>query len=444
MKNKLSTNFNSDLIPALNEVAEFAYKNKHSDFYKKKYNQETFPNKISSYEEFIKIPFLKKEEFLDLPLEEITFVPEEEILFYSSSGGSTTGKPTILPVSDYGFEEIKKNYFNEDFFKQLGINTIITLLQPSSSPLLRCMRLPDRQTNIIPGDIHNLPLMAKVAQQIGIQGVIATNSRLNEFVDCLEKVGFDFKQIKWISTGSEFCPTGIIKKYKSKMPNAYINIRCGNSDIGGSRGYRCQYLAEKIDSPELFHPTKPLIEIVDNNGNTLPMGEFGEIVHTDIKKKAFPVIRYKTGDIGMLTEEKCPCGNDLLLTFEGKKETDFVAIPGGHILRSRSIASAIYLINEYVDSRFQLHIYNSPNSGILSLVLNLKLNEKYKLNQTDEKFIKMLSDKIISNIQISPGIQLSNLIENSIIDFNLGLIPKWEYDFRKFKHIIIHKEYKGD
>ena len=37
-------------------------------------------------------------------------------------------------------------------------------------------------------------------------------------------------------------------------------------------------------------------------------GEEGELVFTSLTKEAFPVIRYRTGDIASITREKCKCG----------------------------------------------------------------------------------------------------------------------------------------
>ncbi|WP_038087075.1 phenylacetate--CoA ligase family protein [Tumebacillus flagellatus] len=53
------------------------------------------------------------------------------------------------------------------------------------------------------------------------------------------------------------------------------------------------FYAEIID-PETLQP--------------LPEGEFGELVFTSLTKEAFPVIRYRTGDISALTSQPCSCG----------------------------------------------------------------------------------------------------------------------------------------
>ncbi len=52
-----------------------------------------------------------------------------------------------------------------------------------------------------------------------------------------------------------------------------------------------------------------LPEIVDpKTGTPLPPGEHGELVFTCVTKRCLPLIRYRTGDISMLTVEPCSCG----------------------------------------------------------------------------------------------------------------------------------------
>ncbi|MDR0916315.1 MAG: phenylacetate--CoA ligase, partial [Oscillospiraceae bacterium] len=47
-------------------------------------------------------------------------------------------------------------------------------------------------------------------------------------------------------------------------------------------------------------------------GEVLPDGEKGELVFTSLTKKAFPLLRYRTRDICVLSREKCSCGRTLV------------------------------------------------------------------------------------------------------------------------------------
>ena len=49
-----------------------------------------------------------------------------------------------------------------------------------------------------------------------------------------------------------------------------------------------------------------------DTGEVLPEGSKGELVFTSIDKEAFPLLRYRTRDICVLTREKCSCGRTLV------------------------------------------------------------------------------------------------------------------------------------
>jgi phenylacetate-CoA ligase len=87
-----------------------------------------------------------------------------------------------------------------------------------------------------------------------------------------------------------------------------------------------------------------IVETVDSSGHTVAEGEPGEIVVTDLNSREAPFIRYATGDIGVLSSRKCPCGRPLPLLekIEGRT-TDFVLAPDGTILHALSV---IYILRE--------------------------------------------------------------------------------------------------
>ena len=70
----------------------------------------------------------------------------------------------------------------------------------------------------------------------------------------------------------------------------------------------------------------------------------GEIVLTNLESHAFPIIRYRTGDMGSFDTSPCPCGRGLpkLRAVEGRR-TDFLVTPSGRVLHA---LSAIYILRE--------------------------------------------------------------------------------------------------
>lgn len=87
-----------------------------------------------------------------------------------------------------------------------------------------------------------------------------------------------------------------------------------------------------------------IVEIVDPKGVPVANGESGEIVVTHLGTTEFPFVRYKTGDIAVMSDEKCACGRGLpmLKSIEGRS-TDFVVAADGTILHGLSL---IYILRD--------------------------------------------------------------------------------------------------
>jgi phenylacetate-CoA ligase len=76
-----------------------------------------------------------------------------------------------------------------------------------------------------------------------------------------------------------------------------------------------------------------LVEVVDpDDGRPLPPGTEGELVFTTLMKEALPLIRYRTGDIGRVSLEPCPCGRTSvrLLGLRGRQD-DMLIVRGVNV-----------------------------------------------------------------------------------------------------------------
>lgn len=92
-----------------------------------------------------------------------------------------------------------------------------------------------------------------------------------------------------------------------------------------------------------------IVEIVGTDGEVLPFGESGEIVVTHLATSGFPFIRYRTGDVGVLTEERCACGRGLPLLKEIQgRTTDFVVAADGTVLHGLAL---IYVLRDLTGVR---------------------------------------------------------------------------------------------
>ena len=73
-----------------------------------------------------------------------------------------------------------------------------------------------------------------------------------------------------------------------------------------------------------------IAEIINpDTGEVLPEGEVGELVFSCITKKAFPLLRYRTRDLCVLTREKCSCGRTHVRMMKPKGRSDDMLIVKG-------------------------------------------------------------------------------------------------------------------
>ena len=92
-----------------------------------------------------------------------------------------------------------------------------------------------------------------------------------------------------------------------------------------------------------------VVEIVDAQGRVLPHGESGEIVVTHLATRAFPFIRYRTGDVGTLDPKPCACGRTLPLLKEIQgRSTDFLVAQDGTVMHGLSL---IYIVRDLAGVR---------------------------------------------------------------------------------------------
>ena len=80
-----------------------------------------------------------------------------------------------------------------------------------------------------------------------------------------------------------------------------------------------------------------IVETIDpETGAVLPEGSRGELVFTSITKTAFPLIRYRTKDIGVLKREKCSCGRTFVkMSKPMGRSDDMLIIKGVNVFPSQ-------------------------------------------------------------------------------------------------------------
>jgi phenylacetate-CoA ligase len=78
----------------------------------------------------------------------------------------------------------------------------------------------------------------------------------------------------------------------------------------------CMPVARSCRYDQGLHIIDDLIyaEVIDpSTGENVPYGEKGELALTHLYKEASPLLRYRTGDLTYMIQERCPCGREMTL-----------------------------------------------------------------------------------------------------------------------------------
>ncbi|MBE6045325.1 MAG: phenylacetate--CoA ligase [Clostridiales bacterium] len=107
-------------------------------------------------------------------------------------------------------------------------------------------------------------------------------------------------------------------------------------------------------------------EIIDpDTGEVLPEGSKGELVFTALDKEAFPLLRYRTRDICVLTREKCPCGRThVKMSKPMGRSDDMLIIRGVNVFPSQI---ETVLLNEGYTPNYQIEIGRKNNTDTLDI-----------------------------------------------------------------------------
>ncbi|MEM2291974.1 MAG: phenylacetate--CoA ligase family protein [Nitrososphaerota archaeon] len=103
-----------------------------------------------------------------------------------------------------------------------------------------------------------------------------------------------------------------------------------------------------------------ITEFVDEDGEVVSPGERGEVVYTSLFSFAMPLIRYCVGDVGIPSNDECPCGRSLPLmkVVEGRKDS-FLVFPDGRLVSPRVFTNAM---SKFFDSIFMYRVVQKkPN-----------------------------------------------------------------------------------
>ena len=113
-----------------------------------------------------------------------------------------------------------------------------------------------------------------------------------------------------------------------------------------------------------------IAEIINpETGEVLPEGSKGELVFTCITKEAFPLLRYRTRDICVLTREKCPCGRThIKMSKPMGRSDDMLIVKGVNVFPSQI---ETVLLEQGYPANYQIIVDRVNHSDTLEVMVEM-------------------------------------------------------------------------
>ncbi|MBR4180489.1 MAG: phenylacetate--CoA ligase, partial [Treponema sp.] len=170
--------------------------------------------------------------------------------------------------------------------------------------------------------------------------------------------------------------------------------------MGPGVAYECQEQKGMHVNEDHF-----IIETIDpETGKRLPDGEKGELVFTAITKKAFPLMRFRTKDIGVLNRTPCGCGRTFVRMSKPMGRTDdMLIIRGVNVFPSQ--IEGVLLQNGYPPN-YEIHVGRENNTDTFEILVEM-IPEKFSDVVSEiSKQEKSLESALLSVLQIKAKVKL--------------------------------------
>lgn len=347
-------------LERLQTEVQFAYDN--TVYYKRAFDEAGVkPSDIKTLKDIEKFPFTNKAteratQHVGTFFGEMCAVPDEDVVFMATSSGST-GVPTVSPFTQEDFDLWQST--EARLFWQAGmrptdryVHALNFALYVGGPDVMGAQELGATAiwVGAVPSD--RLLFVLKEYQPTIIWTSPSYAWTLGEKA---KEKGYDPREdfsIRTIIVAGE--PGGSIPSTRKAIEDlwgANVVDFFGLSDIYGACAAQC----EAQDGLHIVED-QILVETVDpDTGEVLEPGTVGELTYTTLMKRARPMIRFRTGDIGYVSTDKCSCGRTLArIHITGRKDEMFIV--GGvnvfpsdveYVVRGMDGLTGEYLVRVY-------------------------------------------------------------------------------------------------
>ena len=148
-----------------------------------------------------------------------------------------------------------------------------------------------------------------------------------------------------------------------------------------------------------------LAEIINpDTCEVLPEGEKGELVFTSLDKEAFPLLRYRTRDICVLSRKKCSCGRTLIKMAKPMGRSDDMLIIRGVNVFPSQIETV--LLQEGYQPNYQIIVDRVGNNDTFDVNVEMTADQFSDTVSGVTALEKQLANAMKTMLDINPAVHL--------------------------------------
>lgn len=348
------------------------------------------PDDIHSVEDLKKLPFTMKQDLRDTYPYGLFAVPMEDVVRVHASSG-TTGKQIVVGYTQHDLDVWSEccaraltaaGATNKDFMHVsygYGLFTGGLGLHGGAEKV---------GMTVIPVSTGNTNRQINIIKDFGSTYICCTPSYALYLAETMEEMGITKDDIKLKAGlfGAEPWTEEMRHEIEEKLGLKALDIYGLTEIIGPGVAFECSEQSGMHINEDHF-----IAETIDpDTGEVLPEGTQGEIVFTCISKEAFPLLRYRTRDIGILKREKCSCGRTLIKMMKpAGRSDDMLIIRGVNVFPSQVESVLLQLGN--TAPYYQLIVDRVNNTDTLEIQVEISpemFSDTVKSLEDQEKIIK--------------------------------------------------------
>ncbi len=379
---------------------------KNVTHYRKKFAQPgIIPEDIRSLSDLTKLPFTTKEDLrINYPYGMFAVPLREVVRIHSSSG--TTSKPIVVGYTKNDLR-IWSNLVAR-FMTAAGV-TSDDLVQIAFSYGLFTGAFGIHYgaevigASVIPMGTGNTEKQIMIMQDYKTTVLVSTPSYALELAGRISQAGIDPQtlSLRFGLFGGEPWSEKMRREIESRLHLSATDNYGLSEVIGPGIAGECQckngmHVYEDSFIPEIINP---------QTGEVLPAGAEGELVLTTLTKEAFPMIRYRTGDITSLDYSPCACGRTQVRMQRIVRRSDDMLIIRGINVYPSQIEEAIVSVAQG-EAPYQIVVERKGAMDSLEIIIEVT-SKIFSLElQKQRSFLEELKKRIGSVTGIGVSVKL--------------------------------------